>query len=283
MTKAKMRAVWCWRALASGVIVAAGGCSTPGSSPKESPEVAVLTAGATLHDPVWSYRDSALVGLTGDGQIAEISDVLSGHATTRVSPPLSAGAICRSAGRTNSMCLSHSRNATQSQSSIWAPCARSMSSMPGRARLPVRRRRDAGVAGVVGGRIIGDTSGRYGFHKLPTAHIAGDPADVLDGSNRGRNIEYHICGPSGVRYFKGPSSPPDEHGSLAMDVAVSAGDGTATTRSYVARPNDDILYVVDVGAVGSRCGFGLPPGCRRRSGDSVRTKVASRRSPIRRW
>ena len=85
----------------------------------------------------------------------------------------------------------------------------------------------------------------YGFRKLPTAKIIGEPADTIDGANRGREIDYHVYGPSGIRYYKGPSSPPEEHGSLPMDVTVSAGDGTQVTRSYVASRNDDVLYAVD--------------------------------------
>ena len=52
-----------------------------------------------------------------------------------------------------------------------------------------------------------------------------------------------------------------------MDVASSAGDGTAVTRSYVARRNDDIIYVVDL----------------RRSTEGLRVRAATRLpSPIRR-
>jgi hypothetical protein len=86
---------------------------------------------------------------------------------------------------------------------------------------------------------------QYGFRKLPTATITGEPADTIDGANRGRDIDYHLYGPSGIRYYKGPSSPPDQRGSLSMDVAVSAGDGAQVTRSYVASRDDDVLYAVD--------------------------------------
>jgi hypothetical protein len=86
---------------------------------------------------------------------------------------------------------------------------------------------------------------QYGFRKLPTTKISGEPADTIDGANRGREIDYHLYGPSGIRYYKGPSSPPDDRGSLGMDVAVSAGDGAQVTRSYVASRDDDMLYAVD--------------------------------------
>jgi hypothetical protein len=54
---------------------------------------------------------------------------------------------------------------------------------------------------------------------------------------------------------------------MAMDVASSAGDGTAVTRGYVARRDDDTLYVVDL----------------RRSREGLRVRAATRLpSPIRR-
>lgn len=256
-----------WVPVAASVLVAAG-CTTPGSAVETSPEVTVMTAGATLHDPVWSYRNNALVGLTDDGRVAEISDPLSGHPTTRLSPPMEAGRN-----------LQISRKDEQH---IFVP-------QPQRNKVAVldlgtMRQVDEFDAGPAPAYLSEDSGMRvllalsadgssvtpvdeYGFRKLPTAHVAGDPADIVAGANRGRDIEYHICGPSGIRYYKGPSSPPEEHGSLAMPVAVSAGDGTAVTRSYVARRDDDTLYVIDV----------------RRSGVAMRVRAATQLpSPIRR-
>jgi hypothetical protein len=80
-----------WSVPAAVSVIAAAACVAPGTSVENVPEVTLMTAGATLHDPVWSYRNNALVGLTDDGRVAEISDVLSGHAKTRLSPPMAAG------------------------------------------------------------------------------------------------------------------------------------------------------------------------------------------------
>ena len=73
-------------------VVAAAGCTTPGTAVEVTPEVTVTTAGASLRDPVWSYRMSALVGLTDDNRLAEVTDpVGSGQATTRLSSPMAVG------------------------------------------------------------------------------------------------------------------------------------------------------------------------------------------------
>jgi hypothetical protein len=268
MTRSLMRGVWRWQAALVASVVVAGGCSTPGSSAEESPEVAVMTAGATLHEPVWSYRYNALVGLTGDGRIAEVSDVLSGHATTRQSPPLPAGRNLQ-ISRKNEQHVFVPQPQRDKVAVLDLGTMRTVDEFDA-GPAPAYLSEDAGMRVLLALSADGSSVtpvDEYGFRKMPSAHVAGAPSDVVDGSNRGREIEYHICGPSGVRYFKGPSSPPDKHGSLAMDVAVSAGDGTATTRSYVARPDDDTLYVVDV----------------RRSGVAMRVRAATRLpSPIRR-
>ncbi len=107
---------------------------------------------------------------------------------------------------------------------------------------------------------------------------------MIDGANRGRDIEYHVYGPSGIRYYKGPSSPPKERGSLPMGVASAAGDGTAVTRSYVARRDGDVLYAVD----SQRSGEGLnvmaatrlPSPIRRISTDDTRIYAATDREVV---
>lgn len=71
-------------------VIALAGCATPGSALEKSPEITVTTVGVALRDPVWSYRNDALVGLTDDGRVAEITD-LPGRATSRLSPPIAVG------------------------------------------------------------------------------------------------------------------------------------------------------------------------------------------------
>jgi hypothetical protein len=222
-----------------------------------------------LRDPVWSYRIHALVGLTDDDRLAEITNLLRpGHAMMRLSAPIAVG-----------------RNLQISRKDdrrIFVP-------QPQRGKVAVidldtLRQVDNFNAGPAPAYLSEDSGMRillalsadgssvtpideYGFRKLPTAKITGDPSDTIDGANRGRDVEYHVYGPSGIRYYKGSSSPPDELGSLAMDVASSAGDGTAVSRSYVARRDDDTLYVVDL----------------RRTNEGLKVRAATRLpSPIRR-
>lgn len=229
--------------IASSIVVAS--CSAPGSALEKSPEVTVATAGAALRAPVWSYRSDALVALTDDDRVAAITDP-SGHAVTRQSSPIAAG-------RNLQISRKDDRH-------VFVP-------EPGRGKVAVialdtLNQIDEFDAGPAPAYLAEDSGMRmllalsadgssvtpideHGFQKLPTAAITGDPADSINGSNRGREIEYHAFGRSGIRYYKGPSSPPEERGSLAINVGPWAGDGTAVTRSYVAGRDEDILHAVD--------------------------------------
>ncbi len=205
------------------------------------------SVGAVLHEPVWSYHSHALVALTDDDRVAEVkAGARPGEADTRLSAPMAVG-----------------RNLQISQKDdrlLFVP-------QPQRSRVAVLNLEtlrqigdfDAGPAPAylaqdAGLRVLLVLSShgtsvtpvdQYGFRKLPTAGITGDPADSIDGANRGREIDYHLYAPSGIRHYQGSSPLPRERGSLPMDVAVSAGDGTAVSRSYVAGHDSNVLYALD--------------------------------------
>lgn len=221
-------------------------CSRPGASLESTPAVDVWQAGAALYEPVWSYRTHALVALTDDHRLAEVSGGDHGNdAKTRFSAPMAAG-----------------RNLQISQKDervVFVP-------QPDRGRVaevdleslrqlgdfdagpaPAYLAEDAGLRMLLAlsadGKAVTPVD-QYGYRKLPTATTE-TSADTIDGANRGRELDYHLYGSSGIRHFKGTSSPPAQRGSLTIDVAVSAGDGTAVTRSYVAGHDDDTLHAVD--------------------------------------
>lgn len=269
-----------WVPLAVSVIAVAG-CVAPGKAVETEPEVTVTTVGAALRDPVWSYGGNALVGITDDGRVAEITDLLrSGHATTRTSLPMAAGRN-----------LQISRKDDQH---VFVP-------QPQRGKVAVLdlaslRQVDEFDAGPAPAYLSEDGGMRvllalsadgssvtpvdeYGFRKMPTAKISGGPWDRIDGANRGRDIEYHAYGPAGIRFYRGPSSPPEELGSFAMGVASAAGDGAAVTRSYVARRDGDLIYCVDLRRAGKglkvRAATQLPSPIRRIGSDDSRIYAAT--------
>ncbi|TDH49420.1 hypothetical protein E2F47_20805 [Mycobacterium eburneum] len=238
--------------VATAAALGAAGCSSPGATLERSPEVVVTALEAPLHDPVWSYRRHTLVGLTADHRVAEVANPARPDAIrTRVSAPMDAG---------RNLQISQKDDAT-----VFVPRPQHGTvAVVDLASLTVLEEFDAGPAPAylsedAGQRVLlalaADGSSvtpvdQYGWKKLPTATIDGAPAEFIDGANRGRAIDYHLYGPSGIHYYKGPSSPPTERGSLAMDVVAAAGDGTKVTRSYVAARDQGVLYAVDSGRGG---------------------------------
>jgi len=214
---------------------------------ESSPEITVGSIGAELHDPVWSYRLNALVGVTDDGRLASSTEPLgSGKANTVVSAPMDAG-------RNLQISQKDDRHVYVPQPKRGKVAVVDLATLNPLVQFdagpaPAYLSQDAGMRILLAlsadGRSVTPVD-QYGLRKLPTATITGDPADTIGGANRGRDIDYHLYGPSGIRYYKGTSSPPSEHGSLPIDVAVAAGDGTKVTRSYVARRDGDLLYAVD--------------------------------------
>lgn len=232
-----------------GAIAAAAittGCSHPGASLESAPDVELWRAGVTLHEPVWSYRTHALVALTDDHRLAEVTaGDRGGDAKTKFSAPIATGRN-----------LQISR---KDEGDVFVP-------QPDRGRVAVvdlqsLRQVDDFDAGPAPAYLSEDSGLRmllalssdgtavtpvdqYGYRKLPTA-VSGARADTIDGANRGRELDYHLFGASGIRHFQGTSSPAPQRGSLDFDVAVSAGDGTAVTRSYVAGHDDATLHAID--------------------------------------
>ncbi|TAM65838.1 hypothetical protein [Mycobacterium sp.] len=235
-----------WSGAAAAGIMAVAGCSAPGTSLESAPAVSAVTVGATMHDPVWSYHDHALLGLTDDHRLAAITYAGPGTAHTQLSEPMGSG-----------------RNLQISQKDdrhVFVPQPeRGKVAVVDIATLRPIGEFDAGpapsyLAEDAGMRVLlalaADGSSvtpvdQYGFRKLPTARVTGEPADSIIGANRGREIDYHLYGRSGIRYYEGPSSPPEEQGSLSMAVAAAAGDGASAERSYVAGYDDSMLEAID--------------------------------------
>lgn len=232
---------------AIGAVAVAAGCAAPGSRLEASPAVALLTVGAALHAPVWSYRTQALVAITDDHRLAEVTPTgRSADAKTRMSAPMAVGRNLQISQKNDRVVFvpqpERGRVAAVDLQSL-----RQISDFDA-GPAPAYLSEDAGMRVLLALSADGTSVtpvDQYGLRKLPTAGVAGGPADSIDGANRGRQIDYHLYASSGIRYYQGPSSPPPERGSLDIDVAASAGDGAAVSRSYVAGHDSNVLYAVD--------------------------------------
>lgn len=270
----------------AGAVLACSGCAAPGSSLESAPAVTVWTVGAALHEPVWSYHMHALVALTDDHRVAEVSDGANPeHAKTRFSAPMPMGRNLQISQRNDRVVFvpqpERGRVAQVDLESLRqiddfdaGPAPAYLSENAGLRMLLALSADGTSVTPV----------DQYGLRKLPTAALSGGPADSIDGANRGRQIDYHAYGSSGIRYYKGSSSPPEERGSLPIDVAVSAGDGTAVARSYVAGHDDNTLYVVDArrGGTGLEvlASARLPSPIRQLATDDTRIYAATDREVV---
>ncbi|WP_241523477.1 hypothetical protein [Mycobacterium sp. IEC1808] len=235
-------------ACALGAVAVAPGCAAPGTSLESAPEVALWRVGAALRQPVWSYRTHALVAITDDNRLAAVTGgAHPGDANTRLSAPMPVG-------RNLQISQKDDRTVFVPQPQRGKVAAVDLESLRQTADFdagpaPAYLAEDAGVRILLALSADGTAVtpvDQYGLRKLPTAPIGEAPADSIDGANRGRKIDYHVYAPSGIRYYEGFSSPPQQRGSLlGMDVAVSAGDGAADTRNYVAGHDSSTLYAVD--------------------------------------
>jgi hypothetical protein len=222
------------------------GCSRPGASLESAPDVELWQTGAAVHEPVWSYRMHALVALTDDHRLAEVTTGDRGSgAKTRFSAPMASG-------RNLQISRKDERLVFVPQPDRGRVAAVDLESLHqvddfDAGPAPAYLTEDAGLRMLLALSADGTAVtpvDQYGYRKLPTATTTAH-AESIDGANRGRELDYHLYGSSGIRHFQGTSSPPAQRGSLNMDVAVSAGDGTAVTRSYVAGHDDDTLHAVD--------------------------------------
>ena len=228
----------------------------------------VWSVGAILQRPVWSYGVDALVALTADHRLAEVAPKpQTADAQTRVSPPMPMG-------RNLQISKKDDRHVFVPQPDRGKVAVVDLESLCqvgdfDAGPTPAYLSEDAGMGMLLAlsadGRSVTPVD-QYGFRRLSTARIGDEPADSIDGANRGREIDYHLYGPTGIRYYRGPKSPPDERGSLKMDVAVSAGDGAAVARSYVAGHDGDVVYAVD----SRRGGNGLEVLASARLGSPIR-------------
>lgn len=204
------------------------------------------SVGAVMQGPVWSYATNSLIGLTDDSRVAEISDPLSTEHASRLSAPMTAG-------RSLQISRKDERYVYIPQPKLGKVAVVELATLRQDGEFdagpaPAYLSEDAGMRVLLALSADGSSVtpvDEYGFRALPTARISGDPTDRISGANRGRDIEYHLYGPAGIRYYKGSSSPAEQRGSLGMDVAVAAGDDAKVTRSYVAGRDSAVLYAVD--------------------------------------
>ncbi len=234
--------------VAAALLAAAcSACSAPGSTLESAPAVTLWSVGTALRQPVWSYRTHALIAIADDNRLAAVAPGdRADQAKTRFSAPMAVGRNLQISQKDDHIVFVPQPERDK-VAAVDLESLRQINDFDA-GRAPAYVSEDAGMRILLALSADGTAVtpvDEYGLRKLPTAPMTDDPADSIDGANRGRKIDYHAYGPSGIRYYEGFSSPPQNRGSLRMDVAVSAGDGVADSRSYVAGHDSNTLYAVD--------------------------------------
>lgn len=220
-------------------------CARPASL-EGAPAVELWRVAPPLHEPVWSYGTRTLVALTDDHRLAETTAGDHGSdAKTRFSAPMASGRNLQISQKDERLVFVPQPDRGK-VAAVDLESLRQVDDFEA-GPAPAYLAQDAGLRMLLAlsadGMAVTPVD-QYGYRKLPTA-TTDTGANTIDGANRGRELDYHLYGSSGIRHFKGTSSPPAQRGSLGIDVAVSAGDGTAVTRSYVAGHDDDTLRAID--------------------------------------
>lgn len=243
------------RILAAMAIVSAvvTGCSAAGSELEVADVVIVQRAGAVIHEPVYSYADHVLLGLTDDQRIARIDPSQSGAtAPTTVSDPMP--------GAGPNLVI----NPLNDNTVLVAQPDRGQVAEVDIGRLAVSDTIEAGSGPSYlglnsGARVLlalsrdGSTVTPVDLHRrtvLPSTVVDAGSGATVAGANRGRQLEFHVIGRDRVAYYTGHTPPAQQKGELDVGAVAVAGDGAKVTRVYLAERGTDRLLAMDVGRGG---------------------------------
>ena len=242
MTRARMVSV------VAVALVAVAGCSARGSGPGVVDSVTVQRVGAVIGEPVYSYAEHAVLGLTGDHRIARIDTAHHG-ATARISmsrplpglgpnlviSPLNSGAVLVAVPDRGQVAEIDIGKLT-------------VSGFFGAGPAPWYLGLDSGARVVLAVSRDGSVVTPVDLHqntRLPATVIGAGPGATVLGANRGRQLEFHVIGRNHLAHYKGQDPPATQQGALDISAAAAAGDGTKVTRVYVAERGTDRVVAVD--------------------------------------
>ncbi|HEY7053275.1 MAG TPA: hypothetical protein VH496_14250 [Mycobacterium sp.] len=236
-------------AIVVGAVLALSACSAPGAKLEADDPVAVLNIAAAIHEPVYSFDTDTLLGLTDDNRVASIDvDGPSGaNAHMSFSQPLAG------VGRNIQVSPGDSGVALVPQPALGRVAALRIDGLAQIGDFP---------AGDHPSYLSQDTGGEYllalsadrstvtavDLHRndvVGSQPVVATVESTIEGSRRGRAIEFHVVGPNGVAYYKGHGMPAEKRGEINIAVADAVSDPTKVTRAYLAEKGTDRLVAVD--------------------------------------
>lgn len=248
------------------------GCAPVGPEGAQPPVVAMRTD-APVHEPAWSGSHEALLALAeGSPQIVKI-DVAGGpgasmDARTTLSKPFAEGAQNLATDPVRSDVVFLPQPKLDRVAAVEIGDLRPVRAFRA-GHSPAHVDVDSGSRSLLALTEDGSTVvvvDLYDKSVVASAHPKIGPSAVVHGAKRGRLIDVHVVGASGVVHYKGPPGAVEKKGELRLRVASSAGDLVKPSRLYVAESGTGRLLAVD----SKRTLRGLEVVARTNLGDPVR-------------
>jgi len=219
-------------------------CAAPGEQLETSVPVSVVKTAVPIHEPVYSFDADKLVGLTDDHRIASIDDA----GGTELSENLGdTGRNLQIMPDTPGVVLVPQPmrgHVLEVRIADLQPIS-TLSAGP----QPSYLSQDSGLGVLLALSANRSTVSAVNLQlnqmlgSQPV--LGGQPSTTLEGAQRGRAVEFHVSGPTGVRHYKGHDVPADMKGELSIDVAAAVSDPTKVSRIYLAEAGTGRLLAVD--------------------------------------
>lgn len=253
-------------ALAAVGLAVLVGCSTAHGSPTTASPVAVRI-GAAVREPLWSDQERALFALTGEHRIAKIEPLTPSTARTTLSAPfpdvgedlanrVTEGGVYLPQPQLGRIAVIRGTDLRQIATLPAGPAPSYLALDSGSDDLLALSADRASVTPV---DLHDDTV-------LPATDVHAGPAAAVDGSKRGRRIDYHLAGPRGITHYEGSPGSVRQQGTISISAETAASDLSKPSRLYVAQRGTDRLLAVD----SQRTEHGLEVVAQARLGEPVR-------------
>lgn len=231
---------------AVSVLVLAG-CASSVAAPGPVGTVVALQVAAPLHEPVWSDNGQTLLALTEDDQhIAKV--VTSGTAVqSTLSAPLAdvGRNLTTSPTRADVVYLPQPRLGRVAVVAIGDLHQVDILQV---GPQPSYLDKDSGTKGLLAVSADGATVTGVDLRDgtvVTSQSVGRDPDTEVDGSKRGRRIEFHLADSRSVAFYKGDPGAVQKLGELPISAEKSTSDLVKSSRLYIAERGTNRLLAVD--------------------------------------
>jgi hypothetical protein len=226
----------------AGLALSACG-SSRSSGAASTPHLTVLRVTAPLQHPVWADHDGVLLGVAGARveKVAPARDARS--ARTSLSRPFADMGTNVAAGIPDMGVAYVPQPRSGRVAVLRVSDLRKVGTLrdgPSPAYLATDAGANALLALSAGGRSVTAVD-VHDHRRVGRLSLQAGPQAAVDGSERGRRVEYHVTSASGITHVKGG----ERLGTVRIPAGPAVSDETKVTRLYVARLGTGRLLAVD--------------------------------------